>query len=52
MLAAQASAGNVAVISYDEKPGIQAMGNTHRCRRSPGFMAPSHVTRNTNPMAH
>jgi hypothetical protein len=42
-------ASNVAIISYDGKPGIQAIGNTAPdLSPKPGFIRPSHATINTN----
>jgi hypothetical protein len=47
--AAEAGANKVGVISDDEKPGIQAIGNTAPdLPPKRGVMPPSHATMNTN----
>ncbi len=48
-----AAASSVAIISYDEKPGLQAVGNTAPdLAPKPGRMRASPVTMNTSAMAH
>jgi hypothetical protein len=45
----QFETSNVAIISYDEKPGIQPIVNTApTCRRSPASMSVSRATMDTN----
>lgn len=45
-------AGKIAIISYDEKPGVLAIGNTAPIyRQSRAFMRPSLATTNTSVMA-
>ena len=51
--ASNSASSDVAIISYDEKPGIQAIANTDpTCRRSRGRMRALRATMNTSATAH